>query len=628
MAAEGYLDTGAAESAVTSVFTDAGARAAGAYGTAIGLIGQLGAVADSITVPDVSIPAEPASATLASMPDSPNVNLPSSSSTRSLPSTPSLDRIDSSDVAIPTFDAVAPSVTLPDKPAITDPDDPGAAPSIDDVSLPNDPNITLPDPPTLDDVTLPSWDALGNIEFLGSRADLSALEMPGRLYTYTEGEYSNPLQDAIEQQIYDGLLAGGDIASIAGITAALASAESVAARTLRLELASIRDGWAARGLDGPTGADDDKEYQARQRYADSVNEVAQNLITEQCKLTVSHFESLIEKGISAVGLRLEAFNQAQARALDSAKAAADFGYKMVEVQVSVLNLQLAQYQSDTALYTAKIQAGNQIIDERKLSLERARLAGDLRKQDVDVYVAECQAQTVRVEVYKAQIQGAISKIQAQVERVSAFKAKVDAFVAKIGAMKARFEAWATEISGQKLAVEVYSEQAKAFGTLVSAAGTAIQAESTKANVVNERNKNTIALYQAELDGTKVDLQKMIAELDAAVKTAATQIQLYDSTVKGVSALNESRRGLVALNYQAWSTKANVALDQAKLALSAQQTAADLAEKAIAASAQTAAQLAASAMGAQHASASIGFSGSNSNSATNSESTIYSYNQSA
>jgi len=611
--ADGYLDTGAAEDAVTSTFTDAATKATAAFSTAQALIAQLGGVTDDLTAESVALPADPGSYSLEAMPDAPTINLPSSSSVRSVSGAPSLDTIDSSTVSIPKFSAASPTVTLPDKPDVTDPEDPGEAPGMDDVSLPGDPDIVLPPPPTLSDVVLPDFASLGTAAFDGERPDLSSLAVPGRLFLYEEGTFSSPLQTAIEQQIYDGLLAGGDITAITGITTALAQVESVAARTLRNELAAVRDGWAARGLDGPTGADNDKEDQARQRYADTVGEATAQLVTEQCRLTMQHRQFLIEHGVSAVQVRLEAFNQAQARALESAKAAAEFGYKMVEMQIAVFNLQLARYQADTALYEAKIRAGNELLEERKLALERARLAGDLRKQDVDVYVAECQAQTVRVEVYKAQVQGAVAKIQAQVEKINAFRATVDAFVAKIGANKSKYEAWATELSGQKLQLECYSEQANAYGKLVSAAATAVQAEATKAGIVSDSNKNKIALYQVELDATKVELQRMIAELDAAVKTAATQIQQYDSTVKGVSALNEARRGLAALDYQAWGTKANVALEEAKLALSTKETKAKLAETAMATQAQVASQLAASAMGSRHASASIGFSGSNSNS---------------
>jgi len=604
--ASGYLDGGSASSLVNSAFFDASNKASSAFSQAQSLIGQL-ANAINIASPVISTPSQPDMPSMASMPGAPSVNMPTLG-TVAIGNAPTLDRIDVPDVPIPAFTATAPNIVLPDMPHVTEPADPGTAPNMDDVSLPNDPDIVLPDPPTLSAVTVPTFTDLALPVSDAERPDVT-IDMPGKLFVYQAGEWASDLQQTVEQQIYDGLLSGGNIAAIAGIAAYIEQVRSE----------------AARGLDGPTGADADREQQAQWRYSDTVNERVAQVVGKQCELTVQHFEFLIEHGISAVGLRLDAYNKAQDRALESAKATAEFGYRMVDTQIAVHNLQLARYQADTTAYEVKLRAVNTVLEDRKVQLETARVRGDLRKQDVDVYVAECQAQMTRVEVFKAQIQGALAKIEAQTKKIDAFKAKVDAFVAQTNAMVARYNAWAQQIAAQKTKVELYQAQAGVYATEVGAQKVAADIGATKAQIVDARNKGSIALYQAGLEGTKVELQRLIAQVDASLKTATAQVQLYDASVRGTAAENESRRGLAALQVQEWATLASTFVEQAKVALEYARVKGSLSEQALQACAATAAQLAASALGSRHATASVGFSGSTSNS--NSFNQNYNYSQS-
>ena len=64
---------------------------------------------------------------------------------------------------------------------------------------------------------------------------------------------------------------------------------------------------------------------------------------------------------------------------------------------------------------------------------------------------------------------------------------------------------------------------------------------------------------------------MTAEVDAAIKTATTQIQLYDAQTRGVAAENEAKRGLSALQVQEWATNLNSLVEQARLSLQYAQT---------------------------------------------------------
>jgi len=621
--ATGYLSTDAASGYVSSAFADATDKASAAFSESMTLINQLASL-EGVDAPEITIPAAPDTPELTAQPDAPSLNTPTLGSL-TIADAPVLDTLDLPEVTIPDFTATAPTISISDKPELDEPDAPGTMPAWEDISLPGEPDIDLPTPPVLDAVTIPNFETFIRPMFDGDRPAAPTFEAPGRLYLYQEGAFSSEIQDAIEQQIYDGLLAGGDIKAIAGMAAYIEQVRSEAARTLRVEQAAIRDGWAARGLDGPTGADQDKEQLAQWRYADTINERVAQITGKQCELTLQHYEFLITNGISAVGLRLDTYHKVQQRALDSARATAEFGYKCVEMQVGVYNLQIARYQADVALFEANVRAASEVLDEQRLYLQRAQLASELRKQAIDEYVARCQALNVTVEVFKTRIQAALAKITAQNEKITAFRATVDVYVAKLNAMVSRYNVWGQEIAANKTRVDLYQAQAGAFATQVSAQKVVADIAAVRAGVADSSNKGKISLYQAGLDGSKVELSRMTAELDAALRTAATQIQLYDSKTKSVASENEAKRGLSALQVQEWTANLNTLVEQARLSLQYAQTMADLAQKAQIAAAQTASQLAASALGSRHASASVGYSGSDSNS--NSFNTSYNYNES-
>ena len=211
----GFLDTDAASGYVSSTFADATNKASSAFSSSMTLINQLAALPD-IDAPSITAPTAPATPELTNQPEAPTINTPHLG-TISIDEAPVLDSLDLPDVVIPDFTATAPTISISDKPELDEPEAPGTTPSWEDISLPGEPDIILPTVPTLDPVDIPNFDIFIRTSFEGDRPAAPMFEAPGRLYLYQEGEFSSDLQDAIEQQIYDGLLAGGDIKAIAGM---------------------------------------------------------------------------------------------------------------------------------------------------------------------------------------------------------------------------------------------------------------------------------------------------------------------------------------------------------------------------------------------------------------------------
>ena len=415
MASEGFLDTDKASGVVTNLLTTLQALGASLTTSAQSAIGQL-AVGTNLTAPFVAMPTAPASPGLASLPEAPGLSAAAMPSVAP-PEAPGLESLDLPDVPIPSFTAVAPEVTIPGAPELTYPAAPGDAPSVPGVDMPADPGVALPDPPTLAAVTIPDFAGMVLPGFSGTQPEEPALEAPGRVFAYSAGVFENPLQRTLEEQIYADVLAGGNIEAIEGITAALAEVEAVNLRILRQKKTAIWDAAAARGQDAISGPDLERERLAELEYADNVRESAAKLVTEKCRMTMEYRQFLLDKGVNYIGLLLTAFNEAATRGLEAAKAAAELQYRNCEIQVQIHNVRLARYQADIALWETQFKAAQLALEERKTALEAARVRGELRKQDVDVYVAQCQAQLTVVEVFKARVQAAIATLQGQVEQV-------------------------------------------------------------------------------------------------------------------------------------------------------------------------------------------------------------------
>jgi hypothetical protein len=587
------------------------------YGTQItselySVLGQLasGAVIDA---PNVSFPSEPGGPSLTGMPSAPAVpglefRAPSA------PVAPTLAATDVADVEVPQFAIAAPSLVFPTFDDIVFPAAPGDAPLIEDVAMPADPDVVLPDVPTLSDVDIPAMPDLIVPQFEGVRPVLPAMDTPGQVFFYQEGEFSSPLWEALRDQLADDLRNGGDVGTIAGMANLNAQAVAAIVEDRERKKEEVRDTFAAMGhakLHGPALA----AIQRIERDADrDIQNLQWQLTSRRAELTVQNRQFTVQQALAAVtGVCLEVWNQSNGRALEAAKATVAAAYQDVDARVSLFNCTVSAYQVEAAVMEARIRAALAGLEKAKLELEAAKVRGELNQQRVQTYVAQIQAVAQIVEVFKARLQGAATKAEVQKAKLQAYESSVQAYASRVNATTAQYNAKVSQITGEKAKAEVYESQVRGYQARVDAAKTQAEIGSVRAGIVAEANKSAVALYQADTDAYRANWQGILGQIDAAVKNTANLVQVYDAQVRGTTSDNDIKLRRFLADLQAWTSRLQASVQAADLSLRWGESKARLNEAAQQATAQVLGQLAASAMGQIHGSAALSDSSSDSTS---------------
>lgn len=567
------------------------------------ILNTLGAGA-LIDAPSVAMPSEPGKPDLAGMPAAPGV--PSVAFTvPTAPGAPTLAEVPPVTVEIPEFSVPDPELRFPSFDDIVFPAAPGDAPAIGDVAIPADPGVDLPVVPTLADIDLPEMPSLVIPQFAGVRPVLPAMDTPGQVFFYQEGEFSNPLWDALRDQLADDLRHGGDVSAIAGMADLNAQAIAAILENRERKKEEIRDAFAAMGhakLSGPALA----AIRLVERDADrDLQNLQWQLTSRRAELTVQNRQFTIQQALQAVvGVALEVWNQGNNRALEAAKAAVAAAYQDVDARVSLFNCQVSAYQAEAAVMQARIQAALSVLEKARIELEAAKVRGELNQQQVQNYSEQIRAVGQIVAVYQARVQGAAVTAEIQKTRLQAYEIGVQAYAARVNATTARFNAKAAEISGQEAKSRAYAEQVRAYADRVAAAKTQADIASVQAGIVAEANKSAVALYQAGTEAYRANWQGILGQVDALVKNTANIVQVYDAQVRGATSDNDIRMRRYLGELQGWGERLRASVQAADMSLRWGETKARLNESSMQASAQVLGSALSSALGQIHGSAAL------------------------
>lgn len=600
------MSIGSAESKVTEIQRTAISYQSDIYSAVQSGLASLlsGAVIDA---PSVSEPSAPGTASLPSMPASPSI--PTADVTApTAPTAPALETASVSDVDVPVFNATAPSIVLPTFDDIAFPDAPGDAPTFADIGIPAAPDVTLPDVPALADIDIPEAPSIITPTFEGTSPVLPVMDTPGQVFSYQEGAFASPLWDAVSAQLVDDVLNGGDVSAILD-TAGVFEQQSrwvVEERERRKE--EIRATYSAMGysrLPGPALA----QIRVVELDAEKSLEGLLNTITaKKAELTIQNRQFAIQQSLAAVtGVALEVWNQSNNRALESAKAAVAAAYQDVDARVALHNLQVSAFQAHAAVFQAKIQAALADLEAYKTTMEGARIRGELRKQDVDLYLARLQGVTQVIEVYKARMAAASIQADTQKSTIAAYESRVQAFATEVNAVTAQYNARVAQISGEKAKAEVFATQAQAYATQVGAVKTIADIDVARAGIVTQRNQSNVQLFGANVDAYKAVWTGRLGAAEVVARNAANIVARYDAEVRGSTAENDARIRNALAAIQIWSSRLDASLKEAGMQLQWGQTKAEINERAAATAAQVAGQAFASVMSTIHGSVNLGAS---------------------
>lgn len=416
------------------------------------------------------------------------------------------------------------SLNIPDAPSLSNISAP-TEPTLGAVAIPVAPTINKPAFPSLSSIdipdftfpTLPTFDESAP-EFSGTPVS-AVLQWSETCYsTEVLGEVVNKLRD-----LWEG----------SGIPPAVEAAmwERAASREdldVARQLSALDVEHSSRGFTQPTGVLDAQKDALREEAAVRKQGLNREIAIKMAEVHIDNVRFACEQGVAAENVIFNIWNNMAQRQFDAAKIQLDAELAQFNAHVSLFNARQQAYSTRAQVYKTKLDAELMRIEVFKAELEGSLAKGQLNEQQVRIYGEQIKALLSDVEIYKAEMQGA--NLQSDVNRniIEGYKANVTAYAEKLRADKARFDAYDSRVRGELGKAQLLDAEARAYSAYVSGQSTIADIGMKQMEADIRENEQRIKAYIAELDASKAD---MLAQSEAIKATA----QAYSADTQRFSA---------------------------------------------------------------------------------------------
>ena len=505
-------------------------------------------------------------------------------------------------VAVPDFTDIPPTITMPPDPAVFSKDAP-EDPSIEPVTTPDVPDINFPTVPSLVDVTIPDLPSISIPNFTG----IIPVALPYDTlipFEYTEQEYESTLLDAVKlklaNDIENGATGVGPIVE-ADIWNRQSERDEIALTEAIDDLIST---WSSRSFPLPNGILVAQIDELTEKHYNDRIDRSREIAIAQADLAQKNTQFSVTSAIQTEQILIQHFNNVADRALKSAISTVELGVAILKAKIDFYNSELERYKVQAQVYESEIRAESLKIEIAKALLEGAKIRGDLRRQDIEIYTAQVQAQGLIIDTYKTRMEAAKIRLSIEQQKVDMYRSRIEAFSALIGSKTAEYGLYRARIDGELAKMKVFEDQVGAFTAIVGA-------KKAEADVNIAQANANIAIRNYELGVADLLLKKYETETKIALSKVDYLIKKYgmDSEVFKVDigraeadARLEHDRATIVADINRGNIQVN--LQAATSNLQAFMQAAGINVEALKAGAQYFAALASSAMQAINASMSL------------------------
>ncbi|MBE9570767.1 MAG: hypothetical protein IMF11_09070 [Proteobacteria bacterium] len=523
-------------------------------------------------------------------------------------SVPSFDVLD-----FPDFNINPPAYDSPEKPdhdIISDPGDPQA---VDIIEYPARPDITVPDVPVLEDIAFPSAPSITIAEFEGI-VPTETWDMPPN-FNYSEPGYSSDIWADLLSKVLNDIRNGGT-----GLGALVE--EELYDRALqrqeteneRLYL-EVENFFEARGFTLPPGAMAGRLAEAAREISRNNTTINAEIMIDQAKLAQTNTHFMIDKGVQLEGILRDFFNQLANRAFEAAKIIATVGIEIFNAKVNKFNAEVQKYQSEAVVFDARVKAALTQAEIYKTQIDACEVMSEVQKNLVVIYSEKIKALDTLIKLYATEMEAA--KIKAEVEKIklAMFELQVKIYIARVEADKAKFDVYVRELEGERTKAMVYSEQVKAYLGEVEAVKVESDVQIQTSDLALKENQILADRYRAELAERETEIRATVAEITALVDGFKVEAMAYSAETEAEGNWLSAKVEEMRVGVENAKTKLGKAIGEIDAAIKGFAAVKGLQVEGTVGIMNTAAQLCASAMGAVNATASVGYTGNESNTET-------------
>jgi hypothetical protein len=413
---------------------------------------------------------------------------------------------------------IRPSTPLPTPPVDVDPD-------LEAIVVADRPDYVLPAVPTLQDLDLPTFDAITLPTFAGVRPtfdiampddgqlDWQAIEytsdlkdeVVAKLRSMVQGETGLPL--AIEQAIFDRARARED-------------------RLSRQQIMEVSEDLASRNLSEPNGLLAARLKQVRADNREKKAALNRDLAIDTANKALEGIKFAVGQGIALEQVLIQQNEAINERALRAALATRDYGIARVNTLIAYQNLQQQAYATDAQVHRDLIAAALAPLEVFRAEIEAQRLVGEFNRDREAQYEAQLRGVQALADFYRNDVEAAKARSELNNQRIAAAKLVLERYDTQVTAWGKLQDGYKTQVDAAIGSIRFSESLANIFASRMQGYKLKGEAYFNEGRFQIERNNQTIERFRAALQGSDQDLRAQVAALDAQLRLFGGEVALY------------------------------------------------------------------------------------------------------
>jgi len=502
-------------------------------------------------------------------------------------------------------------------------------PALNTINIPGKPSYTLPTAPVLPELTLPSPPSISIPEFDAVEPSLELPDSPTS-FTYIEAPYNSDIAVVLFAKILNDLANGGtglDVVTEAELYARGQERQRVENEALYTQVIGQ---YSSSGFNFPSGIIAAKIAEVLAEISRKTDQINREITINQAELAQKNTHFTIEQAVVLEKMLRDFFNQVADRALEAAKSIALAGIEVFKALVDRQKLKFDIYGVLAEVFKSRIDATRLSVEIYKTQMEAVKVAVDVQEARVRIYQTQVAVTELLIKLYATEMESAKIQAEIESLKVSLFKAQTEAYISRISAEKVKVDIYATSVEADKTRAMAFGETVRAYQIEVEAKKAIVEARIASADLLLRDNAMMIEEYKAKLQAYQLEIDSEIKVAQLEVEAFKTDAMIYDARVKAKSLEYDTKVKEIDISLRRATLEVEREKAELDASVNAYIALKSLQEKGTEGIMNVAAQLAASALNAVNASASIAASDSNSesNATSESESVNYNYNYDA
>lgn len=420
---------------------------------------------------------------------------------------------------IPEFEPGVASINVPPTPAPIDTSGAPTRPTIAEITVPDDPYVEIPELEPFVELNIPTF-TMPEFPVFEDVPVVFEGSAPSTVIQWAEPVYASEVLDDLKREIRR-CLAGGT-----GMTAAVEAALFSRARSRETAVGLRRqqeafDRAGARGFDMPPGAAFADQHAVQEEVALKELDLSREILAKSAEWEQENLRNAIVQGVALETVLINQHENLAKRVFDAAKTRLEGELRLFDSFVTLFNAKQSARTVAVEVFKAKTGEIQIRLDAYKAQLEGEATKGQINEVRARAYAARVDAMRNIVAVFEARVQAVKARSDVERAKIDLYRGDIDAYAARLNARKVEFEAFGEIVRAEAAKAGIVEANARAFAATVEA--------------ISSNNNVKIAAVRARADVILAAVQKFQALLQAERERIASQATAITARAQAFSA---------------------------------------------------------------------------------------------